>query len=209
MALRRLLSDKGFSFSEELDLGLLDKQVSTRVQAPATLLCRGGVMLTHWLHAHMHIITAHATQFRRPFALAETLPPPKGKKRRKALDPFDDDEDKDAEVDALSSKHKSEAARELEEQSREERVREALQWDSDFQIRREGAGRVSNALLREQFVTDAKSAYAAIQDRTWQKRREMEHHGVLGSRFNDVRAAATRRVHAHRQTDTHTVYLYL
>ena len=77
MALRRLLSDKGFSFSEELDLGLLDKQVSARVQAPATLLCRGGAVLTHWLHAHMHIITAHATQFRRPFALAETLPPEK------------------------------------------------------------------------------------------------------------------------------------
>ena len=47
MALRRLLTNKGYSFAQELDVGLLD------------------------------------TQFRRPFELAETAPPPKQKRRRK------------------------------------------------------------------------------------------------------------------------------
>jgi hypothetical protein len=152
-ALRRLLSNKGYSFAEDLDLGLLDKQ------------------------------------FRRPFALAETQAPPKTKKKRRIQDPFDDDDEngdeRDSGMELPSRGLKSEAEREREEQLREEKAREARQWDSEFCIRRR-VDRGSNALLCDQFLTDTKSMYSSIKERTQEYHAELNQKGVFDSRANQV-----------------------
>jgi len=161
MALRRLLTNKGYSFAEELDVGLLDKQ------------------------------------FRRPFALAETDPPPKTKRRRKQ-DPFGDDDDGNGDeievgIETSLRSLKTEEEREREDQLREERAREARQWDAEFSIRR-NVDRGSNALLRDQFVLDTKHMYASIRERTQQYRFELDQKGVFDSAHNQVRALCQKRV---------------
>lgn len=137
-------------------------------------------------------------QFRKPFPLAETEAAPKKKKRRQA-DPFGEhdedqnDDDMDAGLVATSRALKTDAEREREEQLREERAREARQWDNEFSIRR-NVDRGSNALLRDQFVVATKKEYTAIQDTTQRYYAHLDQVGIIDSKYNQIRATAFKRV---------------
>jgi hypothetical protein len=166
-------------------------------------LCRSGAMALRRLLASKGYNFAEELdlglldkQFRRPFALAETLPPPKHKKRRKhdLFGEEDDDQNgEDLDGGIGRSSHKTDADLEREEQLREEREHEARQWDNEFSIRR-NVDRGSNALLREQFVVDAKQEYSSVRKRTQKQLVELEQNGMLDRRFNVIRAQTQRRV---------------
>lgn len=161
------LSKKGYKFSEELDLGQLDKQFRQPLVLAET-------------KAPPQRKRKKKLESRDIFSFGE-----------------DDDNGEDAagrDGDLSVRIHKTEAERELEVEREEARKREALEWGTKFNVYRSDLTKQDNAVLRETFVTDTKSIYQEVDALARKHRAALDSLGVFDDSINTLRAESQKRV---------------